>query len=112
MTFHTYQRESELELGKYDIAEPRANSEVIAKEKIDCFLMPLVSYDKQGNRLGMGGGYYDTYLSDYKQTKRPFLLGIAFSNQFSSERLPTVKTDIKLDGVVNEKGFFCFNHTR
>ena len=112
MTFHTYQRESELEFGKYDIAEPRANSEVIAKEKIDCFLMPLVSYDKQGNRLGMGGGYYDTYLSDYKQTKRPFLLGIAFSNQFSSERLPTVKTDIKLDGVVNEKGFFCFNHTR
>jgi len=112
MGFHPYQRENELELGKYGITEPKANSEEIAKEKIDCFLVPLVSYDKQGNRLGMGGGYYDTYLSDYKQTKRPFLLGIAFSNQFSSERLPTVKTDIKLDGVVNEKGFFCFNHTR
>ena len=110
MGFHPYQGENELELGKYGITEPKANSEEIAKKKIDCFLVPLVSYDKQGNRLGMGGGYYDTYLSDYKQTNRPFLLGVAFSSQFSSERLPTVKTDIKLDGVVNEQGFLSFNH--
>ena len=111
MAFHHYHGETELELGQYGISEPKANSEKIAKEKIDCFLMPLVSYDNHGNRLGMGGGYYDTYLSDYKQINRPFFLGIAFSNQFSSENLPTTKTDIKLDGVVNENGFLCFNHT-
>lgn len=111
MDFHQYHGETDLELGQYGIWEPKANSKKIAKEKIDCFLMPLVSYDNNGNRLGMGGGYYDNYLSDYKQINRPFFLGIAFSNQFSSENLPTTKTDIKLDGVVNENGFLCFNHT-
>ena len=112
MSFHPYQTETELEIGKYNILQPKANSEEITKDKIDCFLMPLVSYDSNGNRLGMGGGYYDKYLSDYKKGKRPFLLGIAFSNQLSSQPLPTVKTDIKLNGVVNEHGFLHFDHAK
>jgi 5-formyltetrahydrofolate cyclo-ligase len=57
----------------------------------------------------MGGGYYDKYLSDYQDSKRPFLLGVCFSNQYNNEVLPTEDTDIKLDAVVNEEGLFRFN---
>ncbi len=110
MSFHPYQKETELETGKYGIHQPKANSPEIAKDKIDCFLMPLVSYDMHGNRLGMGGGYYDKYLSDHKENHHPFLLGVAFSIQLSSQALPTEKTDIKLDGVINEHGFHRFDH--
>ena len=109
MSFHRWEKEHELEIGRYGIPQPENHRKKIPKEQIQWFLVPLVAYDKLGNRLGMGGGYYDKYLSDYQDHKRPFLLGVCFSSQYNNEVLPTEDTDIKLDAVVNEKGLFRFN---
>ncbi|MDC0213325.1 5-formyltetrahydrofolate cyclo-ligase [Gammaproteobacteria bacterium] len=109
MSFHRWEKEHELEIGRYGIPQPENHREKISKNQIQWFLVPLVAYDKLGNRLGMGGGYYDRYLSNYQDQKRPFLLGVCFSNQYNNEILPTEDTDIKLDAVVNEEGLFRFN---
>ena len=112
LAFHLYQGEEKLERNKYGIAQPSASSPQADKNSIDAFIVPLVSYDLQGNRLGMGGGYYDRYLSKYEKINRPLILGLAFAVQCSDSPLTTNLWDIKLDGVVTEMGLTIFNPTK
>jgi 5-formyltetrahydrofolate cyclo-ligase len=70
---------------------------------LDCMLVPLLAFDKHHYRLGMGGGFYDRYLSLY-QTKKPWLLGLAYEEQYC-EHLPHDNWDQPLDTVVTPSGF-------
>ena len=85
--------------------------EVISKlKKInpDVIVVPLLAFDRLHNRLGYGKGYYDKFLSKYNNTKgkKPFLtIGLAFSFQ-KYKKIPTTKSDIKLDYILTEKGVF------
>jgi len=67
----------------------------------------LVAYDLQGNRLGMGAGYYDRELESLRDSTTPLRIGIAYSLQEVS-LLPKDDWDISLHGVVNESGWFTF----
>ncbi len=101
--------ESEFTTNKFGIAEPRysANDEIKAN-KLDMVIMPLVSFDKQGNRIGMGGGYYDrTFAFRQHENNRlkPLLMGYAYEFQYS-ENIKPEYWDVKMDGVVTENGFF------
>ncbi len=70
--------------------------------QLDVLLMPLVAFDRQGNRLGMGGGYYDATLAALPAwSKRPICLGIAHSFQ-EIDNLPSADWDWPLDGVVTD----------
>ena len=71
---------------------------------MDILLIPLVAFDAQGNRLGMGGGYYDRLLADLAtRPRRPKLVGVAYHFQ-QVERLPTEPWDQRLDYIVSDKG--------
>lgn len=52
--------------GAYGIPEPGENCPLIPREEIDLILVPNLCCDRQGYRLGHGGGYYDRYLTDYR----------------------------------------------
>ena len=83
--------------------EPLFISEHIIPE---IMLIPLVAYDKQKNRLGYGGGFYDRYLNRYLRLHKNILtIGIAFSFQ-KYHKLPLEKNDVKLNYIMNEKGIF------
>ena len=72
--------------------------------------MPLVGFDLNGYRLGMGGGFYDTslaYLRRRSAWKKPFLMGIAYECQ-KVETLPRDPWDIPLDAVLTEKKLYRF----
>jgi len=70
-------------------------------------LVPLLAFDNNLQRLGMGQGFYDNTIQDLK-IKNPNLnsFGIAFDSQHSKQPLPTLKTDSPLDSVVTNQSIF------
>jgi 5-formyltetrahydrofolate cyclo-ligase len=71
--------------------------------------MPLVGFDKAGNRLGMGGGFYDRSFA-FKQKRhscQPKLIGLAHSIQ-QVDNLSVQGWDIPVDNIVTELGVSRF----
>ena len=66
--------------------------------------MPLVGFDKNLNRLGYGGGYYDRYIKKIKSIKKILTIGLAFSFQ-EIKKVPIDSYDQKLNFIYTEKGF-------
>ncbi len=64
LTMHHYAWEEDLvlELNKWGIAEPKAGKVVLA-EQLDVVILPLLAFDRMGNRVGYGKGFYDRFLS-------------------------------------------------
>lgn len=78
---------------------------------LDLVLMPLVAFDIEGNRLGMGKGYYDRtlkFLHLRRHWRKPRLVGIAYELQ-KFEQLPKQAWDIPLDAIVTEKAVYNIN---
>ena len=92
---------------RYGIPEP-ALRDPRMPWALDLLLLPLVGFDAQCHRLGMGGGYYDrslSYLRRLSHWKRPHLIGIAHECQ-RLPQLPVQPWDIPLDLVVTEQRIY------
>jgi 5-formyltetrahydrofolate cyclo-ligase len=86
---------------RFGINEP-VFSKYVNANMLNMILMPLVGFDKNKNRIGMGGGFYDRTLSfKMRQSvyKSPKLFGLAFDCQEVAE-LDVKPWDVKLDGVI------------
>ncbi len=92
---------SALALNKFNILEPQEASP-FPIQQLDLVIVPLVAFDKNGNRIGMGGGYYDRAFSFLKENfAKPKMLGLAYQFQEIAEFTPD-PWDISLDGVLTE----------
>ncbi len=102
MHFATFSDENDLIKNRYGIPEPK-NTEAVALSSIDVILVPLVGFDKNGNRIGRGAGYYDRALAVNQDTraKRPYLIGIAYECQKVQPFQPQ-DWDIPLHEVITE----------
>ena len=102
-----------LYLNRYQIPEPvhPAHARRTKLRSLDVVFMPLVAFDSKGNRLGMGGGYYDRSLgrSVHRSTRwhRPLRVGVAYSWQ-QVTKIPVEPWDISLDAIVTENGISRF----
>ena len=88
---------------KFSIPEPIHNEESLIKiDILDLVIVPLVGFDRKGNRLGMGGGYYDRCFS-FKKNKqgKPILMGFAYDFQ-EVEPLNAEDWDVPLDAIATE----------
>lgn len=101
LLFSPYQPSDPVLINHLGIDEPANPLYTYPISQLDVLLMPLVGFDAQGNRLGMGGGYYDRTLAT--ASERPYLIGVAHSCQQVAV-LPTESWDIPLDLVVTELG--------
>lgn len=106
LTFHLYDSNTSLKPNCFGILEPEVTSPSIELNVLELILMPLVAFDKMGNRLGTGGGYYDRTLAGmaHGEAQRARFVGLAFSVQ-EANSLPAEAWDIHLDGIVTEKKF-------
>lgn len=86
LLFLRYSAESEMVLNHFGIEEPRLNvQQVLPVSRLDIIFTPLVAFDATGQRLGMGGGFYDRTLQDwesaYAQQCGPYPIGLAHDCQ-------------------------------
>ena len=70
-------------------------------KKPDWLLVPLLAFDKNGFRLGYGGGFYDITLKSLREEKHIFAVGVGFEGQMI-ERVPYARHDIRLNAVLTE----------
>ncbi len=71
----------------------------------DIILLPLVGFDRQGNRLGRGAGYYDKALNELRQTGPIVTYGMAYDMQMV-DKCPSEPHDQAIDGVVTETNLY------
>ena len=88
---------------RYGIKEPTPDKKLeFDAQMLDIVLLPLLGFDRQGNRLGMGKGYYDrTFASGWR---RPKLIGLAHGDQ-ECEALIQEEWDVALDLIITENGW-------
>ena len=98
MNFFSWSTNDPLCVNKYGIPEPINNN----VKYPDILLVPLVAYDKNLNRIGYGGGFYDRYIKRIKKIKKVITIGLAYSFQ-RIKKIPIDKHDIKLDFIITEK---------
>ena len=87
-----------LKVNKYGIPEPETKNIVYP----DIFLIPLVAFDKNLNRLGYGGGYYDRLITKISKKKNIIKIGLALSIQ-EIDKVPINVYDQKLDYIITNK---------
>ena len=98
MDFYRWSYFEPLKINKYGIPEPEVRDLVYP----DILFVPLVAFDKNLNRLGYGGGYYDRLITKLSKKKNFLKIGLAFSTQ-EIEKVPTNEYDQKLDYIVTER---------
>jgi len=72
----------------------------------DLVVAPLLGFDRQGRRLGQGGGYYDRALEALRARKRVFVLGLAYVGQ-ETHGLPDEPHDQRLDAILTESEYIA-----
>ena len=98
MNFYKWSFSDLLKVNKYGIPEPETKNIVYP----DVLLIPLVAFDKNLNRLGYGGVYYDRIISKLHKKKKIIKIGLALSFQ-KIYKVPTNKYDQKLDYIITNE---------
>jgi len=109
LIFAPINKNTQYKNNQFSIPEPLVKKEeLINAAELDLVIMPLLGFDLLGNRLGMGGGYYDRSFSFKKNTqKKPTLLGFAYDFQ-EIPNLEPEPWDIPFDMLVTESRFITF----
>ncbi|MEI8707475.1 5-formyltetrahydrofolate cyclo-ligase [Pseudoalteromonas sp. B62] len=110
LLFQRYEKNSPMKANRYGIFEPKLNcSQICPLAALDYLLMPLVAFDKQGNRLGMGGGFYDRTLARLHEQnwQKPQLIGLAHECQ-KVDVLPIESWDVPLKTIITPDKTYCW----
>lgn len=100
---------------RFGIFEPKhkPSDRFFKTQSLDLMLLPLVAFDKNGNRLGMGGGFYDrtlSFLQNRKHWHKPHLIGAAYQFQ-EVKNIPARVWDIPLQGIATDKMLKIFSNS-
>lgn len=110
LNFSLYKWGNELSLNQFGIPEP-IKTATLSSKLFTTIILPLVGFDLAGNRIGMGGGYYDKTLAFVNQPsciKRPLLIGAAYEVQHC-EKIQANTWDVELDAVITERRILLFS---
>lgn len=91
---------SRLELGSFHIEEPTGD-DLVDPSTLELIIVPAVAYDRKGNRLGRGKGYYDRLLAETSACK----IGVAYEFQMLEE-IPAEPHDVPVDMVITDSDIY------
>ncbi|MDF0599882.1 5-formyltetrahydrofolate cyclo-ligase [Psychromarinibacter sp. C21-152] len=103
LVFHLWQPEAEMQEGPFGARIPVSAAEMTPA----VLIVPLVAFDRAGNRLGYGGGFYDRTLERLRAAAPTRAIGFAWAAQ-EAEALPLEPTDQPLDAIVTERETLLF----
>jgi 5-formyltetrahydrofolate cyclo-ligase len=106
LSWHIWTPEDSLQINSYGIKEPHPHAPTIDPNEVDLILVPSVACDRQGYRLGYGGGFYDRLLGSPKWANIP-TIGILFDFAYLPQ-LPVEKWDKPLQAIVTETQFLIY----
>ncbi|XP_042338090.1 5-formyltetrahydrofolate cyclo-ligase-like [Plectropomus leopardus] len=107
LQLHSLQDMQTLPLTAWNIRQPAeedtSREEALSAGGLDLILMPGLGFDRQGNRLGRGKGFYDTYLERCMRHPKgkPYTIALAFKEQLCEE-IPVDDNDVLIDEVLFE----------
>ncbi len=104
ITFRAWKPGDPLVVGRFAIPEPDAKAK---ERRPDLILVPLLAFDRDGYRLGYGGGFYDRYLSEHRAKRTIRAIGLAYAGQ-ALDQIPREPTDERLDAIVTEERVIRF----
>ncbi len=108
MAFYRFTSSSRLQSRQWGISQISDihRQRCIDTELLDVVLVPTVAFDRRGNRLGMGAGFYDRHFARLGRTgawRRPQLIGIAYACQ-EVAALDAQRHDVTLESIATERG--------
>lgn len=108
LLFQHYDKNTAMTTNRFGIAEPAINcSQLKPVAELEVIFTPLVAFDAQGNRLGMGGGFYDRTLSQLPSGHSTALIGLAHQCQLVPQ-LPVAAWDQPLNGIITPTKYYHF----
>lgn len=105
MEFYRIQTLEDLKEGNFHVLEPEVSEETLLKpvKKVNyCMIMPGLMFDKKGNRLGYGKGYYDKYLAGLDEDINMTTIALSYELMVKDE-IPAEETDRRADYIVTEE---------
>ena len=104
--FALFEEQSRLVKNRFGIPEPN-KSKIIDLNQLDIIFLPCVCFDSRGNRIGMGGGFYDKTLSYLSKKEKTKLIILAYDFQEVESCLPE-SHDIKADACLTPNQYLNF----
>jgi 5-formyltetrahydrofolate cyclo-ligase len=107
MAFAPFDKDTTLTENEWGIGEPPVSEELVSPTSFDVVFVPLVGFDENCFRLGMGKGFYDRTFSFkiFNRRSRPLLVGLAHECQIT-ESFPTASWDVRLDAVITAEKIY------
>ena len=100
LLFRRWSPSSEMRSGPYGILEPGTDAKA---DRPDLILAPLLAFDRKGNRLGYGGGFYDLSIESIRHHQPVLAVGVAYAAQ-EVPAVPHDASDTPLDHILTENG--------
>ncbi len=108
--FAPFTPETPLALNRYGIPEPDVKQKYrVRAQQLDLMMLPLVGFDLNGNRIGMGAGFYDrslAFLNYRKYWKHPRVIGLAHDFQHV-DNIKHDNWDIPLEAIATDKHYYA-----
>ena len=107
VSFAAYDADTPLVENQWGIAEPSPET-IVSPTNFDVVFVPLVGFNKQCFRMGMGKGFYDRTFSFkiFNRCSRPLLVGLAHESQLVKEAFPVESWDVRLDAIATDKKIY------
>ena len=100
-------QDMELKAGPFGIMQPK-QEEGTQYLSPDVFIVPMLAFDRQGHRMGYGGGYYDSTLEFYADQRDILCVGVAYAQQACLFNLPVETHDRQMDYIITQQDAFDF----
>lgn len=107
VSFAPYDADTALVENQWGIAEPSPDT-IVSPTNFDVVFVPLVGFNEQCFRMGMGKGFYDRTFSFkiFNRRSRPLLVGLAHESQLVKEAFPVESWDVRLDAIATDKKMY------